>query len=462
MSSAKVFASIEQDELWRIREHFVKKVERELELIGQRMTWLVTSQAFLFAAWIQAKTPDARSLALVVSCIGFAIAVPAIFSICAALRVLKRTGGYYMQAVEIALGLPPMGTQRQDPITIHFGNWPAIFLPSIFAGTWVAVGVNTLFPGILTYRELGGVPLDVFAIFLFVVVAGASIGIGYFWSWTTGPSRDRTRLSAVLQKALAFAESELARPGDQDPESSPPDEPPPLEPANEPSSPPPATPPAAQPTHRSVPPLISRVPAMPTSSAPIDGEPTKAEPASILPATAISTAPAASRSHVAKQVPTWPDALKIGFGVVVVLTFAYLLIHYSHDATQAIARWVSVPIFVGYAALMLTLFASVVLGALKKDFRGPVMALVRNEDGTGVSLSRLQALLWTAIITFAWLYRLMLDPAEFPTVPTQALVLMGISGATYLGAKSMTQRTKQVEATAAAGAQSSAPSDETG
>ena len=432
MSSAKVFASTEQDELWRIREHFVKKVERELELIGQRMTWLVTSQAFLFAAWIQAKTPDARSLALVVSCIGFAIAVPAIFSICAALRVLKRTGGYYMQAVEIALGLPPMGTQRQDPITIHFGNWPAIFLPSIFAGTWVAVGVNTLFPGILTYRELGGVPLDVFAIFLFVVVAGASIGIGYFWSWTTGPSRDRTRLSAVLQKALAFAESELARPGDQDPESSPPDEPPPLGPANEPSSPPPAaTPPAAEPTHRSVSPLIS-------------------------------IAPAAPIPYSSKRVPTWADARRIGIVVVVVLAFAYLLVRRSDDATQAIARWVSVPIFVGYAALMLTLFASVVLGALKKDFRGPVMALVRNEDGTGVSLSRLQALLWTAIITFAWLYRLMLDPAEFPTVPTQALVLMGISGATYLGAKSMTQRTKQVEATAAAGAQSSAPSDETG
>src|SRR6185369_17959977 len=76
-------------ELWLIREHLGKKVERELDLIGQRMTWLVTSQSFLFTAWVAAKKENpAPSLALVVSVIGFAIALPAFSAVCAAMRVL--------------------------------------------------------------------------------------------------------------------------------------------------------------------------------------------------------------------------------------------------------------------------------------------------------------------------------------------------------------------------------------
>jgi hypothetical protein len=52
-----------------------------------------------------------------------------------------------------------------------------------------------------------------------------------------------------------------------------------------------------------------------------------------------------------------------------------------------------------------------------------------------ISLSKLQMLLWTVVLVFAWLYKLVKNPGEFPELPAQALLLMGISGAAYLGAK---------------------------
>lgn len=61
-------------------------------------------------------------------------------------------------------------------------------------------------------------------------------------------------------------------------------------------------------------------------------------------------------------------------------------------------------------------------------------------SGDAISLSKLQMFIWTLVMVFAWLFRMVRDPATFPVLPNQALLLMGISGATYLAAKQMGSR----------------------
>lgn len=211
------FSADEFAELWRIREHLGKKVERELDLIGQRMTWLVTSQSFLFTAWVAAKKENpAPSLALVVSVIGFAIALPAFSAVCAALRVLDRMGTYYLESVEIALGLPPMGKHREDPSTIHFGSLPALLLPSIFGGTWAGTMVNALSPGRYGYWHIGSKPvsLDKWAAGVagFIVCVGAGIACGY-WSKARRIPEERTAVGPVLEKAIRLAAQRITESG---------------------------------------------------------------------------------------------------------------------------------------------------------------------------------------------------------------------------------------------------------
>jgi hypothetical protein len=121
--------------LWQLREHFDTKVSHELDLIGHRMTWLVTSQAFLFAGWVTVASNEPK-LALVIAIVGLSVSLVAFLGIGAALRVLDRMGSLYLAAVEAALCLPEMGSRRADAWTIKFGNWPAVVIPPVFAGVW--------------------------------------------------------------------------------------------------------------------------------------------------------------------------------------------------------------------------------------------------------------------------------------------------------------------------------------
>src|SRR5262245_62103695 len=107
-----------------------------------------------------------------------------------------------------------------------------------------------------------------------------------------------------------------------------------------------------------------------------------------------TSAPAAADNSRARG---FPNPIWLIGGVVAVVAATYALIQRAGETTEAIARWVAVAIFIGYTALTLTLLASVIIGAVKKEWTGPVMALVRNSENSGVSLSRLQALLWTAL-----------------------------------------------------------------
>jgi len=53
-----------------------------------------------------------------------------------------------------------------------------------------------------------------------------------------------------------------------------------------------------------------------------------------------------------------------------------------------------------------------------------------------VSLSRLQAFIWTLVIVTSYFYKVASRPGEaLPTIPAELLLVMGISGAVYLAGK---------------------------
>jgi hypothetical protein len=111
-------------------------------------------------------------------------------------------------------------------------------------------------------------------------------------------------------------------------------------------------------------------------------------------------------------------------------------------AAQSIADWVTLIVFVLYALGLLAMF----LGLVRQMTRGKSPIRSGPGGGDGISLSKLQMYLWTLMLAFAWLYQLVKHPGQFPQLPNQALLLMGISGAAYLGAKhSATSRSKDTE-----------------
>ena len=110
-----------------------------------------------------------------------------------------------------------------------------------------------------------------------------------------------------------------------------------------------------------------------------------------------------------------------------------------------VAGCVGSAIFVLYAAGLASLFFWLVY----RTYRGEIdllSAIEAHKPENGVSLSKLQIFLWTIVLVFAWLYQLALDPGEFPELPSQALVLLGLSGATYLGVKQIDANKAEAEA----------------
>lgn len=101
--------------------------------------------------------------------------------------------------------------------------------------------------------------------------------------------------------------------------------------------------------------------------------------------------------------------------------------------------WIAWAIFVIFSVGLLALFAWFVVKVYKGDIK-LATAMSSDPAEAKVSLSKAQIFLWTIVMVYAWLYHLALDPTKFPELPSQALLLMGISGATYLGAKQIAIR----------------------
>jgi hypothetical protein len=111
---------------------------------------------------------------------------------------------------------------------------------------------------------------------------------------------------------------------------------------------------------------------------------------------------------------------------------------------------------VGFIELFLAMIALVILGRIDlpkvfQDKDGPV-AVADSQDGEpvfvhsvvgkgAVSLSRMQAFLWTLVIMIVYFHKAVLDGhGELPTIPSELLLVMGISGAVYLAGKELATR----------------------
>ncbi len=111
---------------------------------------------------------------------------------------------------------------------------------------------------------------------------------------------------------------------------------------------------------------------------------------------------------------------------------------------------------VGLVELFLALVGLVILGKidLPKVFQDKdgQLAVDESQDGEpqfvravagkgAVSLSRLQAFLWTLVIMVIYFHKAVSDGhGELPTLPSELLLVMGISGAVYLAGKELATR----------------------
>ena len=136
------------------------KIGHELNLIGQRMTWLVLLQSFLFAAWINIADAHLMSgqfrtmLYSIVGTIGFCSALLALIATRAALLVgdlllhARRSAENGLRRLSQHDGrklFPPLGTYREGSTrgTQVSGAVAAAFLPPLFVGAWVAIGIQS-------------------------------------------------------------------------------------------------------------------------------------------------------------------------------------------------------------------------------------------------------------------------------------------------------------------------------
>jgi hypothetical protein len=139
------------------------RLAHEFNLAGHRMTWLVTSQAFLFAGWVQLlkagdaqrQGADMRLLMALIPVIGFMTAVTGGFAVAGAMR---NTDYLVTDRAEFdrVLGLRDLSPLRKSRWTRWAGQTPPGVLPSLFAVAWMTVGTRLLVgnTGCLSTRTL--------------------------------------------------------------------------------------------------------------------------------------------------------------------------------------------------------------------------------------------------------------------------------------------------------------------
>jgi len=133
------------------------RISHEITLMGQRMTWLVTSQAFLFAAWVQlvkaqgssgatgsgaaacSSAGDSAELLLyLIPAVGLGVSLAGWVAIAAAMRMVDLLVTD-RASIDGPLGLRAMSPLRPSPWTRIAGHAPTGVLPPLFVGAWVMV-----------------------------------------------------------------------------------------------------------------------------------------------------------------------------------------------------------------------------------------------------------------------------------------------------------------------------------
>jgi glucan phosphoethanolaminetransferase (alkaline phosphatase superfamily) len=126
---------------------FDTQIKMEFDLIGYRMMWLMTSQAFLFAAFsvcVTANTPRlpevTRLLQYVLPIVGSIAAFVVALAILAAHRVVERLkpARTDLERMGASLGYEILGVDPESPEHVS-GNLPSRILPPIIAVAWLAL-----------------------------------------------------------------------------------------------------------------------------------------------------------------------------------------------------------------------------------------------------------------------------------------------------------------------------------
>jgi hypothetical protein len=138
------------------------KLGHEINLIGQRLVWLVISESFLFNVWVaipRSSLTDLQKELLfrIIGAVGFFTAVLAVLGTGAALavadelmlardRVEEEIRSHLPDRVGLIL-VPQLGHARDDRVrnTNHLGNVSAMFLPPLFVAAWAAIGAGNYF-----------------------------------------------------------------------------------------------------------------------------------------------------------------------------------------------------------------------------------------------------------------------------------------------------------------------------
>jgi hypothetical protein len=126
------------------------------------------------------------------------------------------------------------------------------------------------------------------------------------------------------------------------------------------------------------------------------------------------------------------------------------------DETERIVYWTFIIFSVGIAELFLLFLCLCVFGQVDL-----MSAFHDKDDGAGdqgavdpskpphpsISLSRLQAFLWTLIILVTYFHEAVTDDEPgLPSIPPELLLVMGISGTMYLASKQISANKAEAEA----------------
>ncbi len=140
----------------------------------------------------------------------------------------------------------------------------------------------------------------------------------------------------------------------------------------------------------------------------------------------------------AKQRPWWANWMVVPCVVAVGVMVAagiWATPEKSMSALDRIFFWSFVVFAIGLAELFVVLIVLTILGKLQltQVFRDKEHLKVKEAT---LSLSRLQAFLWTLVVMTVFFHSAATHPGEgIPTIPPEILLLMGISGAVYLAGK---------------------------
>ncbi|HET9233942.1 MAG TPA: hypothetical protein VFP10_07375 [Candidatus Eisenbacteria bacterium] len=138
----------------------------------------------------------------------------------------------------------------------------------------------------------------------------------------------------------------------------------------------------------------------------------------------------------------------VGRGILIafVLGSMFLFGNYAdpgakYSFVDRVLTWTFVVFAVGSAELFVLLVILSIMGRL--DIADAFRDKIGTDAGKSpaVSLSRLQAFLWTLLVMIVFFHRVVKNGSEnLPTIPVELLMVMGISSAVYLTSKEMNRK----------------------